>query len=64
MLLLTGKEHAAVDLNEMMHRHQVALYRADNGACEDSRHAHRGLADGYAAAIAAFKRGLEVPALA
>jgi hypothetical protein len=53
-----------MDLNLLLQRHQVSLFRADNAACEDSRRANRGLADGYAAAIAAFKRGLDVPVLA
>jgi hypothetical protein len=45
-----------VDLNYLYHRHQVSLFRAANAASNAARRAHRGLADGYAARIAAAKQ--------
>lgn len=53
-----------MDLNYILFRHQVSLFKSDNAACDRARTAHRGLADGYAAAILAFRRGLRVPELA
>jgi hypothetical protein len=52
-----------MDLNYLYHRHQVALFMADNADCEQSRHAHRELADAYAARIAQAKT-LPIPASA
>jgi hypothetical protein len=50
-----------VDLNYLYHRHQVALFMADNADSDQSRHAHRELADAYAARIAHTKT-LPIPA--
>ena len=53
-----------MDLNYLLHRRQVSLFMAENGACERSRAAHRELAKGYAAEIASarFERRPEVAA--
>jgi len=40
-----------MDLNYLLHRHQVSLMRADAAATGEGRHAHRGLAHGYAQQI-------------
>lgn len=40
-----------MDLNYLYQRHQVSIYMAEHAACEQSREAHRGLADGYAEMI-------------
>ena len=53
-----------MDLNYLYHRHQVSDFMSNNAASAGSRRAHRGLAEGYSAAIKAFRRGLAVPALA
>ena len=45
-----------VDLNYLYQRHQVSLFLAVNAASNEARSAHRGLADGYAARIAAAKQ--------
>lgn len=44
-----------MDLNYLYHRQQVAIYCADNAACDRSRRAHRSMADAYAALIAVAK---------
>jgi len=53
-----------MDLNYLYHRHQVSLFMADNADCEQSRRAHRELADGYAARIASAKRPVPTTAAA
>jgi len=45
-----------MDLNYLLHRHQVSLIRADYAACEPARVAHRELASLYAREIAREKR--------
>lgn len=40
-----------MDLNYLYHRLKVSLFNAENAACEESRLAHRSLADAYAAKI-------------
>ena len=45
-----------MDLNYLYQRHQVSLFRADNAACDRSRHVHRRLADRYAASISDAKQ--------
>lgn len=40
-----------MDLNHLLHRHQISLMRASAAASPEARHAHRGLAKGYAARI-------------
>ncbi|HEX4762281.1 MAG TPA: hypothetical protein VFU87_05770 [Sphingomicrobium sp.] len=52
-----------MDLNHLYHRHQVSLFMADNANCEQSRRAHRELAEGYAARIAQAKSS-QIPASA
>jgi hypothetical protein len=44
-----------MDLNYLLHRHQVSLIRADRGDSSEARHAHRGLAEGYGKRIAALR---------
>lgn len=41
-----------MDLNYLLGRHQVSLMRAEATDCLSARHAHRGMARGYAAMIA------------
>lgn len=48
-----------MDLNYLLHRHQVSLMRADSAASPEARHAHRGLARTYAALIAESREGLD-----
>ena len=55
-----------MDLNHLIHRHQVSLMRADEAACGEARHAHRRLASAYAGQISEFRaelgaNGLMVP---
>jgi len=47
-----------MDLNYLGHRRQVSLSMAEHAACDESRRAHRALADGYAARIAGAKSPL------
>lgn len=47
-----------MDLNYLYHRHQVSLFMSENAACEPSRAAHSGLAEGYASQIDAIKQAL------
>lgn len=42
-----------MDINELLHREQVSIFNAANAACEPSRHAHEGLAQGYAIRLVA-----------
>ncbi len=44
-----------MDLNYLLHRHQVSLMRALSGGSSEARHAHRGLAAGYGKRIAALR---------
>ena len=44
-----------MDLNYLLHRHQVAVFMAEQASCESAREAHRGLAEGYAEMIAAAR---------
>ncbi|HEX8388796.1 MAG TPA: hypothetical protein VF636_07245 [Sphingomonas sp.] len=44
-----------MDLNYLLHRHQVSLMRADRAACDASRDAHHDLATGYASRISAVR---------
>lgn len=45
-----------MDLNYILHRHQVSLIASTNAACPASRHAHRGLVIGYARQIRDFQK--------
>ena len=42
-----------MDLNYLFHRHGQSLLMAQHAQCQQARAAHRGLAAGYAAEIAA-----------
>lgn len=42
-----------MDINELLHREQVSLVNAASAACEPSRLAHEGLAQGYATRLVA-----------
>lgn len=48
------------DLNYLYKRHQISLYMAEHAGCAQSRDAHRGLTDAYAALIASARRGRNV----
>ena len=54
MLPLT-EEAVPVDLNYLLHRHQVSLFMSDHAQSEKAREAHRGLAKAYAAEIASAR---------
>ena len=47
-----------MDLNDLFSRHQLSLVRAGSAASVEARHAHRGLAHGYAGRIASFQRSV------
>jgi len=55
-----------MDLNYLLYRHQISLMRADSAASMEARHAHNGLARGYASRIAALRDILQarLPVLA
>ncbi|MFS2111444.1 hypothetical protein ACCC88_17270 [Sphingomonas sp. Sphisp140] len=44
-----------MDLNYLLHRHQISLMRASAAASVEARHAHEGLARGYAKRIAGLR---------
>jgi hypothetical protein len=50
-----------VDLNYLLHRHQVSLVRAESAACFASGYAHRGLAKAYAERIDTLRNALGAP---
>jgi hypothetical protein len=45
-----------MDLDYLHQRQQAASYMAERATCESAREAHRGLAEGYAAMIAAARK--------
>ena len=47
-----------MDLNYLLHRHQVSLMRADAASSVEARHAHLGLAREYATRITRIHRRL------
>lgn len=47
-----------MDLNDLLHRHQLSLMRSAAAACTPSRLAHLGLARGYARQIDSLQRML------
>lgn len=55
-----------MDLNYLLYRHQISLMRADDAASPEARHAHQGLARGYAERISALRAVLQasLPVLA
>lgn len=44
-----------MDLNDLLQRHQVALFNAQNAPGDEARRAHQSMADAYAARIAGSK---------
>lgn len=44
-----------MDLNYLLFRHQLSVAAATTAACPSARHAHRGLANGYAARIRSYQ---------
>jgi len=52
-----------LDLNYLLHRHQVSLMRADTAAGTEARHAHAGLARTYATLIHTLQRDLGADAV-
>jgi hypothetical protein len=52
-----------MDLNYLLHRHQLSLMLADAAACPSSRHSHRGLARGYAHRIRTLQSALGATAV-
>lgn len=44
-----------VDLNELLHRHQISLMCAKAASCPEARIAHRGMADLYEDRIRALR---------
>ena len=46
-----------MDLNYLLTRHQISLHRSVAAPTREARHAHRGLADGYAQRIRAHQVG-------
>jgi hypothetical protein len=47
-----------MDLNYLLYRHQISLMRADSAASTEARHAHQGLARGYARRVAELREVL------
>jgi len=47
-----------MDLNDLLHSHQIALMRSAAAACISSRLAHLGLAKGYAKQIDSLQQTL------
>lgn len=52
-----------MDLNYLLKRHQISLMRASAATSPEARHAHSGLARGYAARIADLRHGLGLAVL-
>ncbi|WP_019517320.1 hypothetical protein [Sphingomonas sp. Mn802worker] len=52
-----------MDLNYLLHRHQISLMRAGSGSSDEARHAHRGLATGYRQRIAALRETMGAAAM-
>ena len=50
-----------MDLNYLLMRHQLSLYRSHNAACVASRRVHRGLTSAYAVEIAKARDGKDRP---
>lgn len=44
-----------MDLNDLLHRHQVALMRAANAKSVEAAHSHGGMARGYELRIASLR---------
>ncbi|WP_336958567.1 hypothetical protein [Sphingobium aquiterrae] len=49
------------DLNYLLHREQEELLRAQQTGCQSARHAHAGLARGYAQRIRAHRLPYRTP---
>ena len=54
MLPLTIEEQD-LDLSNLLHRHQVSLFMAENAAGDEARRTHSELAERYAAQIAGVR---------
>lgn len=52
-----------MDLNYLLSRHQRSVHRATTAASVEARHAHRGLAFGYAKRIRALQASLGASAI-
>ena len=50
-----------MDVNKLLHRHQVSLMDADNAATDRERHVHAQLARGHADQIRDTRRALGAP---
>jgi len=50
-----------MDLNQLLHRHQVALMSAQAATCGEARHAHRRMARLYADRIDALREHTDEP---
>lgn len=47
-----------MDLNYLLHRHQMSLIHAASASCTEARVAHRGMATAYASRIRALQTDL------
>ena len=47
-----------MDLNYILGRHQLSVHRARAAATPEARHAHHGLATGYAGRIRSYQRAI------
>jgi len=47
-----------MDINYLLHRHQVSVMRAGAATCRPSRMAHEGLASLYASAVSRLQVGM------
>jgi hypothetical protein len=52
-----------MDLNYLLHRHQVSLMQAETAQCAEARHSHLGLAREYAVQIERVRVGLGATAV-
>ncbi|ODP39457.1 hypothetical protein [Sphingomonas turrisvirgatae] len=50
-----------MDLNQLLHRHQIALMCAQAAVCPEARYAHRGMATLYAERIDALRPHTDAP---
>jgi hypothetical protein len=52
-----------MDLNYLLSRHQLSMHRAGSASSPEARHAHRGLAAGYAGRIRTLQTHLGARAI-
>ncbi len=50
-----------MDLNQLLHRHQISLMCAQGAACTEARLAHEGLAALYAERVASLRVRMGAP---